>query len=54
VYRVVAFRDASDFEGMYHELHKNKNQIKDEVLFHELLHQACLALGKTEEAILVV
>ena len=41
VYRVVAFRDAKDFEGMYAELKKNKNQIKDEVFFYEMLYLAC-------------
>lgn len=46
VYRVVAYRDAGDFDTMYHELHKHKNEIKDEVLFYEMLYHACSQLGK--------
>lgn len=34
VYRVVAFKDAGNFEGMYAELQANRNQIKDEVFYY--------------------
>ena len=54
VYRDAAFRDSGDFEGMYAELHKNKKQIKDELLYHEFLYQACMELKKEEEAIKTV
>ena len=39
---------------MYAELIKNKHHIKDEVIYNELLHQACLELGKTAEAVKAV
>jgi hypothetical protein len=50
LYRVVAFRDAERWDGMYEELKRNKTQIKDEVLYYEFLHQCCLRLDKGAEA----
>jgi hypothetical protein len=50
LYRVIAFRDAERWEGMYDELRRNKSQIKDEVMFYELLYQASFKLDKHVEA----
>lgn len=50
LYRVIAFRDAGKWEEVFQELKKNKDKIKDEVMYHELLHQVCVELGKPAEA----
>jgi hypothetical protein len=42
LYKVIAYRDAEKYDLVYEELNKNKDKIKDDVLYHELLYKSCL------------
>lgn len=46
LYRAVAFRDGLQFERMYEDLKKNKDQVLDLDIWHELMFKCCLQLGK--------
>ena len=48
VYKAVACRDAEKYDLMYETLQKNKDKIKDEVIWHELCFESSLKLAKIE------